>query len=172
MADWKQIIGAVAPALATTAGTPLIGSAVQFLVDNFLTDDERDSKLPDEVKLSKVMANLSPERMAQLKQLDNDYNVKMQALDIDVFKLEVQDRSNARLQNKDSKMPAILCLGLSAFVGLIIAALLFVHIPDDSKTILELLLGIIIREWAGSMHYWYGTTRENSDRNRATLTKL
>lgn len=170
MTDWKQIIATVAPTIATAASSPLAGATVKFLVDRFLTDDEKSTKQSSEKTLTKVLNNVNPERLAELKNLDAEFAKYMEKCGVDVFALEVEDRKDARNKHGSSKMPAILSMIMTVGVALILFALFKFNPPEETQALLYTLLGIVTREWAGSMHYWYGTTRGSSDKNQL-LTK-
>ena len=63
-------------------------------------------------------------------------------------------------------MPAVLSVGLTLFVIGIVFALFYAEPPEGAREVLFMLLGIVVKEWANSMHYWYGTTRSSADKTK------
>ena len=159
--SWKSILSSVAPTIATALGGPFAGTAVKFLAGKLLGDE---SKSPDEVE--QFILGASPEQLVTIKQLDNDFKLEMERLGVDVFKLEVADKGNAREHNKHSNMPAVLSISLTGFVIGIVCALFYTSPPEGAREVLFMLLGVVIKEWSNSMHYWYGTTRSSQDKTR------
>ena len=159
--SWKETLGAIAPTLATALGGPLAGAATKFLASSLLGDEE--SSLED---IEAAVIGASPEQLAQLKSIDKEFKLSMEQLGVDVFKLEVADKGNARLNNKDSNMPAMLSVCLTMFIIGIVSALFYTEPPEGAREVLFMLLGVVIKEWSNSMHYWYGTTRSSHDKTK------
>lgn len=159
--DWKSILGSVAPTIATALGGPLAGAAVKFIGGQFLGDENAS-----EEDIAKFVTGASPEQLVLIKKADNDFKLRMKELDVDVFKIEADDKKNSRAEHKDSIMPAVLSIMLTIAVALIIFALFYVEPPGGAKEPLLLILGYAIREWAGSMQYWFGTTKSSSDKTK------
>ena len=159
--SWKSILSSVAPTIATALGGPFAGTAVKFLAGKLLGDE---NKSQDEVE--QFILGASPEQLVNIKKLDNDFKLEMEKLGVDVFKLEVADKGNAREHNKHSNMPAVLSISLTGFVIGIVCALFYTSPPEGAREVLFMLLGVVIKEWSNSMHYWYGTTRSSQDKTR------
>lgn len=160
----KKIVGTVAPTLATALGGPLAGTAVKFLGDKFLGNESASTK-----ELEDFFTTASPEHLLELKKADQDFDVKMKELDVDVFRIESSDKKNARKEHKDSFMPAVLSVGLTLTIGLIVYMLFYIEPPQGAREVLFMLLGVIVKEWGGSMQYWFGTT--NSSQKKTNLLK-
>lgn len=159
--SWKETLGAIAPTLATALGGPLAGAATKFIASSFLGDE--NANIED---IETAVLGASPEQLAQLKSIDKEFKISMEKLGVDVFKLEVADKGNARENNKGSYMPAVLSLGLTFIVGVLLYALFYIEPPEGAREPLLIVLGMVVKEWSNSMHYWFGTTRSSSDKNR------
>ena len=132
-----------------------------FLQPLFLGgDDATESDLED------FILGANPEQLVQIKASDNEFKLKMEEIGVDVFKLEVADKGNAREHNKDSSMPAVLSLALTVFIIGIVCALFYMEPPEGARNVLFMLLGVVIKEWSNSMHYWYGTTRSSQEKTK------
>ena len=50
----------------------------------------------DAKSIQTAINNASPEQLLQLKQAEKDFEIRMKELDVDVFKLEAEDKKDAR----------------------------------------------------------------------------
>lgn len=159
--DWKKTLSSVAPTLAAALGGPVAGAATKFLADKLLGDENANLK-----DVENVIIGATPETLASLKEIDNQFKVEMEKLGVDVFKLEVEDKKNARENNRNSRMPALLSVTLTIIIGALLYALFYIAPPEAAKEPLLIILGMVVKEWANAMHYWFGTTRSSADKTR------
>ena len=154
--DWKSVIGAVAPALATALGGPLAGMAAAAVSDALLGK-------PDGSEAEFVVALKAggPEALARLKEADNAFAVKMRELDIELDKLHAGDRANARereAKTGDSWTPRLLAgLVTLGFFG-VLAWLLAYGKPDAGGDALLVMLGALGGAWASIISYYFGSS--------------
>jgi hypothetical protein len=113
--------------------------------------------------------DISPEKRAEfeqkLQELEHDKEIKLAELAQAELQTVADDKKNARMEHKLSIMPSMLSVLLTAFIAAIIYLLFYVQMPDGSKEVLFMMLGIVIKEWGGSMQYWFGTTRGSAEKN-------
>ena len=89
--DWKQIVGAVAPAIATALGGPLAGLGVQAISKALLGQENAS-----EADVAAAVAGATPDQLLALKQADQQFAAKMRELEIDLDKAYVADTADAR----------------------------------------------------------------------------
>lgn len=89
--DWKSVVKTVAPALGTALLGPMGGAATKFIADKFLGNADASEK-----DIANSIMSASPEQLAKLKELDNQFEIRMAELGVDIFKIEVDDRKSAR----------------------------------------------------------------------------
>lgn len=159
--SWKKTLNSVAPTLAAALGGPVAGAATKFLADKLLGDESASLK-----DVENAIIGASPETLSSLKEIDNQFKIEMEKLGVDVFKLEVDDKKNARDNNKNSIMPAILSVSLTLIIGVLLYALFYIEPPGGAREPLSIVLGMVVKEWSNSMHYWFGTTRSSADKTR------
>lgn len=98
MSDWKKIVGAVAPGLATALGGPLAGAAIGVIADKLLGDDANVQ--PPEViesRLNDVLAGgLTPELRAKIIDAESALKVETLKINADVEKAYLSDVGDAR----------------------------------------------------------------------------
>lgn len=114
--------------------------------------------------------DLSPEKRAELEfklnELESEKEIKLAELTQAQLQTEADDKKNARSEHKLSLMPAMLSLLLTCFIAGIVFLLFYVEMPEGSKEVLFMLLGIVVKEWGGAMQYWFGTTRGSEEKTR------
>ena len=69
--DWKSTLSAIAPTIATALGGPLAGAATKFLASELLGDESASIE-----SIESAILNASPEQLASIKKLDNDFKIK------------------------------------------------------------------------------------------------
>lgn len=163
--DWKSTLGAIAPTIATALGGPLAGVATKFIAGKLLGDEN--------ASIEDILAAPNPEQLVALKTIDAEFKKFCLDNKLKIETAEIADKQNARTENKHSIMPAVLSVGLTIVIGLIVCALFYVEPPEGSREVLYMLLGAAVREWAGAMQFWFGTTRssQQKDLNFASNTK-
>lgn len=114
--------------------------------------------------------DLSPEKRAELElrltEVEHEKEIKLAELTQAQLQTEADDKKNARAEHKLSLMPAMLSLLLTCFIAGIVFLLFYVEMPEGSKEVLFMLLGIVVKEWGGAMQYWFGTTRGSEEKTR------
>ena len=157
--DIKSILATVAPWIGTALGGPLGGMAVTAAADALGLSDKT------EAAIKSALSGATPEQMLALKQADNDFSLKMQALGFDSMEkmaaLQNADRDSARnreIQVKDGTPKILAYLITAGFFGMLVA-MLFNAIPDQNRDILNIMLGALGTTWANVTGYYYGSTK-------------
>jgi len=113
---------------------------------------------------------VAPEKRAEFEARMAELEATKQAHILTVAReemaLTVDDRKSAREALKVSNMPQLLSFMLTGFIAGIVYLLFYVGVPEASKEALLIVLGIVIKEWGGSMQFWFGTTRGSQEKNR------
>lgn len=182
MADFlkaaKGILKQVAPTLGVAVGGPFGGMAAKIITSTLLGEESDDINVAME-----AVANAKPEQLLLLKKADNDFKVQMRELDIKEQSLGNQDRDSARkrqIETKD-KMPAVIALAvLTGFFGILLA-MIFVTIPDNALSPLNIMLGSLATLVTQIGAYYYGSSQvllgrtppsSGSSRARKTSSRL
>ena len=81
-----NIVGAVAPTLGTALSGPLGGMASGVISKVLGVDNNQQA-------IERAIQSATPEQLLEIKKAEKEFEVKMQELQVDVFKLETQDLS-------------------------------------------------------------------------------
>lgn len=96
MSKWKDMVGLVAPGLATALGGPLAGGAVKILADKLLGGSTGDT-VADEAKIAGLLAGgITPEIRLRLVEAENALKIETKRIDADLDKAYLADTQDAR----------------------------------------------------------------------------
>ena len=95
--DWRKTIQAVAPTIASALGGPLAGQAVAAIGTALLgkTDATED-------EIARAVLSATPEQLLELKKEDHDFALKLKELDVDLERVNQEDRASARKRQVDA----------------------------------------------------------------------
>ncbi len=162
----NKIIGLiqhVAPTLASALGGPLAGMATNMISKQFFGEDQAS---PDKMEALLETALSSPEKLHELKELENTFKKEMEQLNVDVFALEVDDRKSARDLAKVNQRPQIMisaCFLGSYFLMLLIMFSVevtpwFEATKGEGSIMgeLQILLGVLTAGVGQILSFWFG----------------
>lgn len=182
--DWKSLVKAVAPTIATALGGPFAGLGVRALSEALLgtPDGSQDD-------VAAALATASPEQILAVKQADQEFALRMKELDVDLDKAYIADTSDARHVFAENK--GVFNLGiviLLTFAGVMIAVLFGSYqIMTGGITIKDVaivatvagLVGTVVGYVAANaqqvVSYFFGSSRGSADKTAAmsaTITRL
>jgi hypothetical protein len=163
--DWKNVLGAVAPTVATALGGPLAGMAVKA-IGGALGIDE-----PTQVKIEEAITsgNMTGEQLAALKQADTDFKLKLRELDIKEEELHVMDRKSARDMQVATRswVPAALSVITVSGFFFLLGGSAMGKLQLTGSDVMMLLLGVLARETASVYQFWLGSS--SSSQNKTDL---
>ena len=158
--DWSDLgktIAGFAPLLGGVVGGPAGAGIGSIIASAFGVEDEPDA-------IAAAIKN-DPQAAVKLKEIELNNKVDLERIALEMAKVEIGDKQNARVNNKHSNMPAVLSVVLTVFIIGIVSALFYTEPPVGAREVLFMLLGVVIKEWSNSLHYWYGTTRSSANKD-------
>ena len=152
----KGILWQVAPTIGTALGGPMGGMA-----GNMISEVLGCANNPKDIQSAIQIA--SPEQMMQIKQAEQDFKVKMKELDVDVFKLETEDKQNARsMFSKDWTARIIFIATIAGFLGYIF--LVTLQPPEqNSEALINLVLGYLGGLASAIISFYFGASHKGDD---------
>lgn len=155
--DLGKTIAGYAPLLGSVIGGPAGGAIGAIVASTFGVTDKPEAIL-------EAVKN-DPEAAIKLRSIELDHKTDLERMAMDLAKAEIADKQNARKEHKHSNMPAVLSVTLTIFIIGIVSALFYTEPPTGAREVLFMLLGVVIKEWSNSLHYWYGTTRSSANKD-------
>lgn len=107
--DWKTAVSAIAPTIAGTFGTPLLGAGVALLCKELLGTASTDQATNEAALNTALQAGLTPEQKAAIATADSNLKLAMITADVsktqiaaDTEKSYLQDVMDARAHNANT----------------------------------------------------------------------
>lgn len=160
--DWRALVAAVAPTLATALGGPLAGAAVGAISQQLL--GRPDAPQADVIQ---ALQAGGPDALLKLKQAEHEFAQRMRELDIDVDRLHQADRASARereARTGDTLTPRLLAVLVTAGFFGVLAWLLAVGKPLDGGDALLVMLGALGGAWGSVVAYYFGSSAGSSEK--------
>lgn len=158
----KGILGTVAPVLGTALGGPFGGMAAKAITGALMGEETEDQEAA-----ARAIAQANPEQLVELKRVETDFATRMKELDIRLEEVAAADRDSARQRQVETKdfMPALIALAvLAGFFG-ILAAMIFVALPETAEQPLAVMLGALGTLVTQIGAYYYGSSSGSSRKN-------
>ena len=149
-----NLVGSVAPTIATALGGPLAGTAASAIAEVLGVNSQ------DPRALEKAIAQATPEQLTEIKKAELNFEARMKELDVDIFALETADIQNARANNaKDWTARAIALGTMVAFIGYVF--LVTIQPPDqNSDAIINLVLGYLGGMVSAVTSFYFGASQK------------
>lgn len=182
MAGWKDVVKAIAPALGTALGGPLIGTAVKVLGDKLLGNPDAT----EEEVAKAVEAGLPPDTLVKLREIDADFKLKMEAAALDLKKLEADtersylaDTQDARKANAGNngtfKMGVAILTTFFVLMALVLFACyriltkgMLIHDPGTAAVVFTLvgtIVGYVASNAQTVVNFEFGTSRGSAKKS-------
>jgi hypothetical protein len=158
MSDWREVLAAVAPTLATALGGPLAGTAVAIIGRKLLGKDDAT-----EDEIAQALGSASPETLLQIKGADLEFKRAMKELDI-------QDRQGARKLAIDTGIAPQVILssiytgGYFWLMGSLIGG--EVVIAQDIQALVFPLIGVMSAAQIQIMNFWFGSSSGSKEKTK------
>lgn len=162
--DWKQVGNT-----AIAVGAPLLGGALfgpagaavaSIIAGKFGVSPDAT---PEQVMAAIDAAG--PDAALKLRQIETTHVERLQELENERLRIETADVQNARNVHQDSWVPWALTFTLVAMVSGIVAALLWVAIPEDNKEVVYLVVGQLIGAFSTAIAYWLGSSKSSASKD-------
>lgn len=156
--EWQSIVKTVAPWIGTALGGPLGGMAVSAISDALGLSEKTESSI------KQALSGVTPDQMLALKKADQDFALRMQELGFENQKaleqLAVSDRDSARKREIEVRDTTPRNMAYAITIGFfgVLYFMLVRQVPDSSRDILNIMLGVLGTAWTGVISYYYGST--------------
>lgn len=166
--DWKGVLGAVAPTIATILGGPLAGAAVGALSAKLL--GKPDGTVDE---LAPLIASASPETLLALKRIDAELKTSLDNAGVRIDEIAAQDRDSARQRQVDLRdnTPTILAFVVLAIFASVLGtqgyiALASISVPPEAQRTLDITLGVLFAWVLAVKDFFFGSTSSNHRKDK------
>lgn len=171
MADWKAVVAAVAPGIATALGGPLAGTVIAALSGELLGRNDGT-----EAEIARAIAPATPEILEKISNAERSFRLDMERLNIDFERLAAADRDSARnLARATGIAPQIWLSGLFIAGYFVLVALLLakeIEIAESLRDVFQVLIGVTTASVATILNFWFGTSRSSQAKDEAIQRAL
>lgn len=155
--NWKNLVRTVAPVLASALGSPLAGMAVSAISTAILGRPDGT-----EAEVETAMFSATPDQLLALKKANHEFALRMKELDIDLERINAEDRRSARTMQVETRswIPAVLALLVTAGYFGVLGYMLRFGLPKEvvGNEALLLILGGLSTAWATVIAFFFGSS--------------
>ncbi len=162
MSNWKEILGAIAPTIATALGGPLAGAAVGVLSKTLLGKENGT-----EEELAPLIQSANPEILLKIKEAEKELKLGLANAGIKLEEINALDRNSARDREikVGDKTTKILAYAYTIGYFLIFAAIMKTGVNPAMETIVMVLLGVLTAAQGQIMNYYFGSSSGSAQKN-------
>jgi len=148
-----NIVGSVAPTLGAALGGPLGGMAGDVISKVLGVENNPAS-------LEKAIAQATPEQLMEIKKAEIEFEAKMKELDVDIYKIEAEEKKDARKHfSKDWTARIIGIAMVGGFLGYIF--LVTLQPPEqNSEALINLVLGYLGGLASAVISFYFGASNK------------
>ena len=155
MKDWKGVVRAVAPALATALGGPMAGVAVREIGGKLLGKPDAG-----EEAVAAAITGATPDTLLRLKELDQAFAKQMAELGVELEKIDAGDRASARAREIATHdwTPRVLA-GVMVVGFFCVTGFIFTHqMPKEMNELAFMTLGTLNALLVTVFTYYFGSS--------------
>lgn len=150
----RDIIRTIAPTIGTLLGGPLGGLAGAVLASVFGTDNS--------TAIETAILSSNPDALAKLRQAEIEAQTELKRLDIDLARLEVEDRASARhMAEIRGFTPQVILSALYTigYFGMFLLFLVGELAPQDQyRDAVLTLVGVLTTLQVAIANFWFGSS--------------
>ncbi len=162
MKEIRVLIQQFAPTLASALNGPFAGVATKFITDNLIGDSIPEGRSPKEV-ISDLLND--SKNLQKIKDLDQQFKLEMQKLDVDVFSLEIDESKDLRGRAKTNRNPPMIISTIFLVAYFLMVAAIFLVEASDSLNMkkgenslmgeLQILFGALTAGVGQILSFWF-----------------
>lgn len=165
--NWKSIVASLAPTVATVLGGPMAGMGVSVLSKMVLGRESSGNEKSDLAEIGKAILTGGTETLQKVKDAETEILRIETEAGIKLAQIGADDRDSARKREiavKD-KTPSILAVMIFTMFAAVLAALIFIEIPKQSLSPLNIMLGSLGTLVMMIAAYYFGSSSGSSKKN-------
>jgi len=145
------LLKSLAPTIASAAGAPMAGMAVKMAAEKLGVPDATANEIED-------LIEREPEKAVVLKQADKEFKDRIKEMEINLesFKVEVDDRKDARAKFSGDITPKVFCILALILYGAYVMTVTILPHDQNDETIISLVLGQLSGILGTCAAFFYG----------------
>lgn len=168
MADWKGILGGIAPTIATALGGSGAGALVAKLGQALL-----GSKDATPAQIIAAIPNATPEQVTAIQKLEQDFVLALADKAAEMEKVEAEDRANARLMQRETKShtPAVITYTVLVLFAVALALSFYITVPPSNQLAVNAMVEVLKLLNVTAFGFWLGSSSGNRAKD-AVVAKI
>ena len=145
------LLKSLAPTIASAAGGPMAGMAVKMAAEKLGVPDATANEIED-------LIERQPEKAVLLKEADKDFAHRLKEMEINLesFRVEVDDRKDARAKFSGDITPKVFCILALVLYGAYVMTVTILPHDQNDETIISLVLGQLSGILGTCAAFFYG----------------
>jgi len=145
------LLKSLAPTIASAAGGPMAGMAVKMAAQKLGIPEATANEIED-------LIEREPDKAVLLKEADKDFKNRIREMEIDLesFKVEVDDRKDARAKFSGDVTPKVFCILALILYGAYVMTVTILPHDQNDETIISLVLGQLSGILGTCAAFFYG----------------
>lgn len=162
-AEWKGVLGAVAPTIATLLGGPLAGAAVGALSTALLGKPDGT-----EAELAPLVASAAPDILLKIKEAEKELKLGLANAGVKLEEVAALDRGSARDREVKTgdRTTKILAYAYTLGYFLVLGVVMKTGVDPDMVNIIMVLLGVLTAAQGQIMNYYFGSSSGSAQKNQ------
>ena len=160
--NWGDVLGAIAPTIATALGGPLAGAAVGVLSKALLGRDDGT-----EEELAPLVATASPDVLLKIKEAEKELKLGLATAGVKLEDIAAADRGNARDREVKTGDRTTKILAYAYTIGYfaIFATIMKTGVDPQMESLVMVLIGVLTAAQAQIMNYYFGSSSGSAQKN-------
>lgn len=163
----KGVLSVAGPTLGTALGGPLGGMAVAHLTKALGVEEDA---------LEGILAAPSANQLERIQLAEKELaaEVESKKIDLEEYRIHAGDRNSARnreIQTGDNTNKQLAFIVTAGFFG-VLGVITFADMPENSKTIVNIMVGFLGAGFGSVMQYYFGSSKGSKDKTAAMASKL
>lgn len=159
---FMEVLGAIAPTLATLLGGPLAGAAVGALSTALLGKPDGN-----EAELAPLIVSANPDILLKIKTVEKELKLGLANAGVKLEEISTLDRNSARDREVKTGDKTTKVLAYSYTIGyfIVLGVVMKTGVDQDMVNIIMVLLGVLTAAQGQIMNYYFGSSAGSAQKN-------
>ena len=158
-----EVLGAIAPTIATALGGPLAGVATRTIATQLIGREDAT-----EAEVEAAILNASAADVVRIREIEAGFEARMQEAGIEMAQIAANDRASARDRQVKMKDWTPTVLGLVIILGFfgVLAAIFYLGLPQNGSEVLLAMVGALGAMTTQISNYFFGSSSGSKEKQQ------